>query len=68
MKVTFFGIGNVGLVQAAVLADSGHEVVCVDIDNEKIENLKNGIIQNLHSNLRDNSHYYCNNALEHVLA
>ncbi len=44
MNVTFFGIGYVGLVQAAVLADSGHDVVCVDVDETKIENLKNGII------------------------
>jgi UDPglucose 6-dehydrogenase len=44
MKVTFFGIGYVGLVQAAVLADAGHDVMCVDIDENKIENLKKGII------------------------
>lgn len=44
MKVTFYGIGYVGLVQAAVLADAGHDVCCVDVDSEKIENLKNGII------------------------
>ncbi len=44
MKVTVFGTGYVGLVQAAVLADAGHSLVCVDIDAEKIENLKNGII------------------------
>jgi UDPglucose 6-dehydrogenase len=44
MKVTVFGIGYVGLVQAAVLADAGHEVFCVDIDEQKIEDLKNGII------------------------
>ncbi len=44
MKITFFGIGYVGLVQAAVFADSGHDVVCVDIDEAKIENLKQGII------------------------
>ena len=44
MDVTFYGIGYVGLVQAAVLADSGHEVMCVDIDATKIENLKKGII------------------------
>ena len=44
MKVTFYGIGYVGLVQAAVLADAGHDVCCVDIDSVKIENLKNGII------------------------
>ncbi|MGH1440802.1 MAG: UDP-glucose dehydrogenase family protein [Cellvibrionaceae bacterium] len=44
MKVTVFGIGYVGLVQAAVLSDVGHEVYCVDIDENKIENLKKGII------------------------
>lgn len=44
MNVTVFGIGYVGLVQAAVLADAGHEVVCVDIDATKVENLKSGII------------------------
>lgn len=44
MKVTVFGIGYVGLVQAAVLADVGHDVICVDIDDAKVENLKKGII------------------------
>lgn len=44
MKVTVFGIGYVGLVQAAVLAEVGHDVCCVDIDEAKIENLKKGII------------------------
>ncbi|MFO6423118.1 UDP-glucose dehydrogenase family protein [Motilimonas sp. KMU-193] len=44
MKVTVFGIGYVGLVQAAVLADAGHSVCCVDIDEAKIDNLKKGII------------------------
>jgi UDPglucose 6-dehydrogenase len=44
MKVTFYGIGYVGLVQAAVLADAGHDVCCVDIDQNKIDDLKNGII------------------------
>ncbi len=44
MKVTFYGIGYVGLVQAAVLADAGHEVCCVDIDQAKIDKLKDGII------------------------
>ncbi|MDR8306116.1 UDP-glucose 6-dehydrogenase, partial [Acinetobacter baumannii] len=44
MKITVFGIGYVGLVQAAVLAEVGHKVSCVDIDEKKIENLKNGII------------------------
>ena len=44
MKITIFGTGYVGLVQAAVLADVGHEICCVDVDEEKINNLKNGII------------------------
>ncbi|PQO99700.1 MULTISPECIES: UDP-glucose/GDP-mannose dehydrogenase family protein [Pseudomonas] len=44
MNVTVFGIGYVGLVQAAVLADAGHDVCCVDVDAIKVENLKNGII------------------------
>src|SRR5687767_10726944 len=44
MKVTVFGIGYVGLVQAAVLAEVGHEVFCVDINAEKIEGLKAGHI------------------------
>ena len=44
MKVTVFGVGYVGLVQGAVLADAGHEVLCVDINEEVINDLKNGII------------------------
>ncbi len=44
MKVTVFGIGYVGLVQAAVLAEVGHEVVCVDVNVERVESLKKGII------------------------
>ncbi|WP_114193781.1 UDP-glucose dehydrogenase family protein [Edaphovirga cremea] len=44
MKVTVFGIGYVGLVQAAVLAEVGHDVLCIDVDAHKVENLKKGII------------------------
>ena len=44
MKVTIFGTGYVGLVQAVVLADVGHEICCVDVDEQKIEGLKKGII------------------------
>lgn len=44
MNVTVFGIGYVGLVQAAVFADAGHHVICIDVDNDKVENLKKGII------------------------
>ena len=44
MNVTVFGIGYVGLVQAAVLADAGHHVICVDVDDTRVENLKKGVI------------------------
>lgn len=44
MKVTVFGIGYVGLVQAAVLAEVGHDVVCVDVNAERVEKLNQGII------------------------
>jgi len=44
VKITVFGIGYVGLVQAAVLAEVGHEVLCVDVDAQKVENLKSGNI------------------------
>lgn len=44
MKVTVFGIGYVGLVQAAVLAEVGHDVMCIDVDEKKVENLKQGLI------------------------
>ncbi len=44
MKVTVFGIGYVGLVQAAILAEVGHQVVCVDVDAGKVERLKQGHI------------------------
>ncbi|MEW9809738.1 MAG: UDP-glucose/GDP-mannose dehydrogenase family protein [Candidatus Symbiodolus clandestinus] len=44
MKVTVFGIGYVGLVQAAVLAEVGHEVVCVDTNRQKISDLNQGVI------------------------
>ncbi|MGL1931092.1 MAG: UDP-glucose/GDP-mannose dehydrogenase family protein [Desulfotalea sp.] len=44
MNVTVFGVGYVGLVQAAVFADFGHSVCCVDIDEQRITNLRNGII------------------------
>ena len=44
MKVTVFGTGYVGLVQGAVLADVGHDVVCVDIDADKVAALQAGRI------------------------
>ena len=44
MKIAVFGTGYVGLVQGAVLADAGHLVTCVDIDEAKLTRLREGDI------------------------
>jgi UDPglucose 6-dehydrogenase len=44
MKITLFGTGYVGLVTGTCLAEVGHDVLCIDIDQQKIEHLKQGII------------------------
>ncbi|UTW44533.1 UDP-glucose/GDP-mannose dehydrogenase family protein [bacterium SCSIO 12696] len=43
MKVTVFGGGYVGLVTGACLAQVGHDVVCADIDTDKVAQLNSGI-------------------------
>ena len=44
MKLCMIGAGYVGLVSAVCFSDLGNEVICVDKDLNKIENLKKGII------------------------
>ena len=42
MKIAVAGTGYVGLVTGACLAEKGHNVVCVDIDEKKVEKMKAG--------------------------
>lgn len=42
MKITIFGAGYVGLVTAVCFADMGNDVVCVDIDADKVARLQRG--------------------------
>lgn len=44
MRVSIFGTGYVGLVTGACLAHSGHNVMCVDIDEDKVKRLTAGEI------------------------
>src|ERR1700712_5358602 len=42
MKIAVIGTGYVGLVAGVCFADSGHDVVCVDVDEEKVKQLRKG--------------------------
>ena len=42
MKITIFGVGYVGLTTGACLANLGHTVLCIDVDQHKIARLQEG--------------------------
>ena len=44
MNIAVIGTGYVGLVTGTCLAETGNSVTCVDIDEDKVEKLKNGVI------------------------
>ena len=44
MNISIIGTGYVGLVQGACFADTGNDVICMDVDEKKINGLKRGII------------------------
>ncbi len=53
MKISVFGTGYVGLVTGACLAEVGHDVICMDVDQNKIDQLNNGVLPIWEAGLED---------------
>ncbi|HBD20276.1 MAG TPA: UDP-glucose 6-dehydrogenase, partial [Arenimonas sp.] len=53
MRVTVFGTGYVGLVTGTCLAEVGHQVTCVDIDQAKVDGLNRGVVPIFEPGLED---------------
>jgi UDPglucose 6-dehydrogenase len=43
MRISIIGTGYVGLVTGVCLADKGHQVICVDVDRDKVQKINQGI-------------------------
>ncbi|MCD0454068.1 UDP-glucose/GDP-mannose dehydrogenase family protein [Chryseobacterium sp. LC2016-27] len=56
MNITIVGTGYVGLVTGTTLAELGNSVYCVDIDEKKVEGMKNGIVPIYEPNLEEMFH------------
>jgi UDPglucose 6-dehydrogenase len=44
LKIAVIGTGYVGLVTGTCLAETGNEVICVDIDKNKVEKMRSGVV------------------------
>ena len=53
MNITIVGTGYVGLVTGTTLAELGNSVYCVDIDEEKVEGMKQGVVPIYEPNLEE---------------
>ncbi|EJS75293.1 UDP-glucose/GDP-mannose dehydrogenase family protein [Bacillus cereus] len=76
-KIAIFGTGYVGLVTGVCLSDIGHDVTCIDIDEKKVEKMKNGdspiyepgLDELMIKNINENKLHFtsnCKEALEEV--
>ena len=53
MRISIIGSGYVGLVSGAGLSEVGHHIVCMDIDQARIDNLRKGIVPIFEPGLQD---------------
>ncbi len=56
MRISIIGSGYVGLVSGAGLSEVGHHIVCMDIDQARIDNLRKGIVPIFEPGLEDMLH------------
>lgn len=74
MKIAVVGTGYVGLVTGTCLAETGNEVICVDINEEKVKAMQNGVLpiyepgleQLFHRNIKQGRLHFTNNLAEAI--